>query len=210
MLVALISSFAIAGEKNYSHGWKASTPSLKLEKQFFSASEMYGVPDIENSYGAATLVRSRNAIRASVSTLVASAGIPYTVWIVVFNRPDQCDGACSEPDLLNPKVKGAVYFGAGAISVADGNGGGVLNVSFESIASRIPKGTFRLDDPLEPDSLFFDRGIKRNNGLHAEIHLVVDEHPLPNNGWVGDLTTTNLPGAGPALNHRFAVFKPVR
>jgi hypothetical protein len=54
-------------------------------------------------------------------------------------------------------------------------------------------------------------GIDRWNGFGVQVILVVDQHPPITPGgdsWIGDLTTTNPPGMGPAVNNASAVFAP--
>lgn len=51
-------------------------------------------------------------------------------------------------------------------------------------------------------------GVHRGNGFGAEIWLVVDLHLHPGaESWEPDLTTTNFPGMGSAVNHRIAIFR---
>lgn len=164
--------------------------------------------------GGAWLKRSRNHVDGRVMAQVEKAGYAYTVWWVIFNNPGACVDGCNGEDLGNPDVRGAVYYGNGAISSSDGMGGGVINIDVSTTAARIPVGTFRLDDVL-PEPVFFRRGLARGNGMRAEIHLVVDEHSGPakdgTQSWVPDLTTTDFPGI-PVLgasNHRAVVFPPI-
>lgn len=165
--------------------------------------------------GAAWLLRSNDTVKGRIMSQVAHPGLAYTVWWVVFNNPSACVDGCNGPDLGNPDVRGAVYFGGSAISSSDGAGGGVVNISLETNSRGIPDGVFRLDDVL-PEPVFYDRGLDPNNGLNAEIHLVIDEHTAPakdgSESWVADLMTTDFPGIPVlgAFNHRAAVFPPVR
>ena len=160
--------------------------------------------------GAAWLMRTADGIRGSIMAKTSSANQPYTLWIVVFNNPQACEGGCDGSDLGNAEVGGSVYNGGGAIVAASGalkqNGkpaeGGVVNIDFSIPAHPLPDGLFMLiGDP---------NGLYEGNGYDAEIHLVLDRHPTPAPGmsWIPDLTTTNFPGAGPATNDSFAVFVP--
>lgn len=162
--------------------------------------------------GAATVTRSRNGISGRVMTNVATAGDPYTLWVIVFNNP----GACAVPfecfgpvDTGTPEAieaTGAVAFnGNGAISSANGDGGGVVNIDFNVVAGNLPDDLF---------VLFGDEtGLERGNGFGSELLLVIDKHPRPsadaNGSWVADLTSTNLPFQGPAITHRVSVFRAV-
>jgi len=160
--------------------------------------------------GAATLVRTEDGISGRIMSNVSTAGDPYTLWVVVFNNPEECDGGCDGSDLGTAEVGGSVFNGTAAISAADGGlkkngkpaGGGVVNFDFSVPAHALPNGLFLLvGDPA---------GLHEGNGYGAEIHLVIDKHPSIPLGmsWLDDLTTTNFPGGGPATNDTVAVFLP--
>lgn len=140
--------------------------------------------------GAAWLIREKQKIRGRMMSKVPTAGVPQTLWIVVFNNPSACAGSpCMDTDIGNAAVGASVFNGSGAISAADGNGSGVFNVDFELPAGQLPDGLFVLvGDP---------KGLHRGRGFGAEVHLIIDEHPLPADSWISDLTTTHFPGAGP-------------
>lgn len=160
--------------------------------------------------GAAWLLRTKNHVRGRIMVVVPTYGVSHTLWVVVFNNPSACSDipnpGCDGTDLANPAVRGAVFNATGAISAADGLGNGLFNVDFEFNAGRLPDGLFVLLP--HPDGR---SGVSRGNGYKAEIHLVVDEHPFISQGpmsWIADLTETNFPGAGPAVNVAAAVFVP--
>lgn len=151
--------------------------------------------------GAAWLIRSKNGIQGRIMSNVSTYADPYTLWIVIFNEPSACDGPCDGTDLANPAVGGSVFNGTGAISAANGNGGGVFNVDFEIVAGNLPNDLFIL--------LGDAAGLHHNNGFGAEIHLVIDRHPsiaMGPDSWIVDLTQTNFPGEGPAVSEVAAVF----
>lgn len=153
--------------------------------------------------GAATLVRSKNGIRGRMMTNVPTAGDPYTLWVLVFNNPSKCAGVCGEGDIGNEDVQVSIFNGSGAISAANGLGGGVVNMDFEVVAGDLPTDQFVLFQT--------GNGLHRNNGFRVQIALVVDQHPpipLGSGSWLDDLTTTNNPGEGPATNNAIAVFLP--
>jgi len=160
--------------------------------------------------GAAWLIRTEDGISGRIMTNTSSAGDPYTLWIVVFNNPEACDGGCDGSDLGTAEVGGSVYNGSGAVANANGGlkrngkpaGGGAVNIDFNMPAHPLPDGLFLLfGDPA---------GLHAGNGFGAEVHLVIDKHPPigPGMSWIDDLTTTNFPGGGPATNDSFAVFVP--
>lgn len=177
----------------------------------YQTSNVLDVSGANKGYtGAAWLMRTGDGVRGRIMSQVSTAGDAYTLWVVVFNNPDACVDGCDGSDLANAEVGGSVFSGTGAISTPDGqlnangkpSGGGVINFDFEIPAHPLPSGLFLLVG--DPDGLY------AGNGYGAEIHLVVDKHPPIPAGmsWVDDLTSTNFPGAGPAVNDVVAVFLP--
>lgn len=184
-------------------------------------------PDDLSFTGAAWLVRSADRVEGRLMTKVDEAGTAYTVWVVIFNNPSACipgqtgelDFGCNGADLTDPNVDAAVYYGTGAISALSPPGG-VVNVDLTITDEGLPDGIFSLDEAINspvPPGTFPADGLAEGNGLCAEIHLVVDHHPLPSNkmgedSWVEDLTTTDFPvppAASPylgATNVRAAAF----
>lgn len=211
-LIAAGVMFTAVTESAVADHKKARAISAKvLEKRLtylprvYQKADVLGIPNFENQ-GAATLIRSRNGISGRMMTNVATAGDPYTLWVVVINNPRACATPfeCGLPDLENPATRTSAYNGSGAISAVNGNGGGVINLDFSTTAGPLPEGQF---------SLFGERpGLHRDRGFRAEIWLVVDIHPpiAPGESWLADLTTTNLDGQGPASNHRIAIFRAVK
>lgn len=162
--------------------------------------------------GAAWLIRSRNRIEGRIMTTVSTPGLPYTLWILLYNNPSKCAGAiCNPGDMLNPDVKGVVYNGSGAIaavsdavdSTGQPIGAGVVNIDFRLVAGKLPNDLFILWPDAENRT-----GLLRNHGFRAEVQLVVDKHPavVPGMSWIPDLTTTNFPGMGGAVGDRRARF----
>ena len=186
--------------------------------EFFGETMDGPLPPDPAMTGAAWLNRTETRIQGRVMTTVDKSGLPYTIWVVVFNNPDYCIDGCNGEDLGLPEVQGSVYYGNSAIS-AQSPPGGVINVDLALTDQGLADGRFRLDDALpEPIPIWVD-GITAGNGRCAEIHLVVDEHRTParrvqgDESWVADLTTTVFPGTGlpegiEASNHRVAVFPP--
>jgi hypothetical protein len=166
--------------------------------------------------GAAWLIRSENEIEGRIMTKVSTAGDPYTVWIILFNDPASClDMGCGEDDIVAGRGQASVFYGTSAISAPGGgldrngkpSGGGVVNLDFEIEGGDLPNDLFVLV-PGEIISVGGPPGLAEGNGFGVEVHLVVDRHPPVPAGmsWIPDLTTTNLPGFGPATNDRAAVF----
>ncbi len=152
-------------------------------------------------HGAAWLKRTRHGIKGRIMTNVDTAGDPYSVWFVIFNKSKYCaTSPCSADDLPpnggDPRINVAVYNATGAISASDGKGGGVINADFTAVAGKTPDGI-----------CCFGK-LARRNGLKAEVHIVVDKHPMAPDVvdpffWVTHLTTPS------GDLHRAAIFLPV-
>ena len=189
---------------------------LMLAATAFADHDKYQTADVIDAtnegrgfVGASWLIRTEDGFRGSIMANTTSDSDPYTLWVVVFNNPESCaTSPCTGNDLGNPNVGGSVFNGGGAIVPSNGAlkrngkpaGDGAVKIDFDVPAHPLPDGLFLLfGDPA---------GLYEGNGLGAEIHLVLDKHPMPMPGqsWVPDLTTTNFPGAGPATNDSFAIF----
>jgi hypothetical protein len=208
-MLPLVSTVAVAGG-NSKHERQRASNAEGLEWRMSFLPTVYQDTDVLNiptfqSEGAAWIKRSKNGVSGRIMSNVATAGDPYTVWIVTINNPGGCATpyACADADLFNPDTQSSAYYGSGAISASNGNGGGVVNIDVAVTTGKLPDDQF---------VLFGDKpGLHRNNGFGAEIWLVIDIHPNPTPGsWLDDLTTTNPPNpAGPAFNHRIAIFRSV-
>ena len=162
--------------------------------------------------GAASLVRSKNALSGRISTTLSAPGIPITVWYIVFNNPDQCSGPiftdpvtgamtrCDFDDVFagpggtpGGPADPAVINATGGISASDGIALGIINLEYGLIGGQGAGG------PNQP-CCFGE--LRKNNGHGAEVHLLVDEHHIFD-GWIADLFFPNPPAEG---NQRGVIF----
>ena len=137
--------------------------------------------------GAATLIRTNKGIAFKIYTSELEPGA-NTVWIVIFNKPQNCAGGpghCGPSDLNNPDVQASIVYGAGYIVGADGiaNFQGSLDKGSppDGISVNVPAGTAN--------------GLR--NTLKADIHLVVRQHGAVSDtgGAVTQLTTFESPAS---------------
>lgn len=172
------------------------------------------------SQGAASLIRSEDEIEGRIMVNVDNAGVPITVWFIIFNNPDACTGdvfvdpvtgsetSCSFDDVFagpggtpGGPAGPAVINASSAISAANGSlkkngkpaGGGVVSATYELEAGAGAGG------PNRP-CCFGE--LASGNGKGAEVHLLVDEH-LIFDDWITDLFFPNPPAEG---NQRGVVF----
>jgi hypothetical protein len=66
--------------------------------------------------GTSALVRTDNGVSFHVSTTGLEPGSVHTLWMVIFNEPENCtDPGCSNDDLSNPDATADVTYGAGTV-----------------------------------------------------------------------------------------------
>lgn len=125
---------------------------------------MFGDPPMMVQ-GATILVRdfAAKVMTATVTSAALEPHTAYSIWWVVFNRPQFCATPyeCAGADLGNPNVEGSVFWGGGLLADGDGYG----NTQIELRRGRTERELF---GPMRDD------GLQR---LHdAEIHLVLRTH----------------------------------
>lgn len=118
-----------------------------------------------------TLVRTDTGVTARVQTNSIPAGDAVTIWMVVFNNPDECLfptplGQCSDPDIENPAVVADVMYLTGNVV------GGAGKASFAG-HKQLGDNTGSIFFPLFPPGVQ-PAGMQNPRG--AEIHIVVHTH----------------------------------
>lgn len=173
--------------------------------------------------GTSSIVRTDSGISGNVRSSLANdeqdgGGLAVTLWIVVFNEPDECEDGCNGPDLFNPAVMGDVIYGAGNVV------GGSENVGLG----------YHLSEGDAAGSIIDIIGLPGNNGeawglidaRKAEIHYVVRSHgpkvpsemPAQIHSFNGGCVTNYGPpadgahqlqfGLGDCLDVQFAIYLP--
>lgn len=131
--------------------------------------------------GAGILTRSAHEVWATISTRELDPNAAYSVWWVVFNRPGNCtagsgpdpEAKCGGGDLGNADIVASVFYATGFVTGDDGT----AHLSTHLKGGSVPKGAdvvvgrggIELDNGVKP-------GLKRGNGLGAEIHMVIRTH----------------------------------
>ncbi len=186
-----------------------------------STSEIYAFADMEVVDGAtARLRRTFDAISTRTNTAELNHHDVTTMWWVIFNNPDECDGDCGDADLFDgPEgptgVQPSCVFADG--SLVGGNGHARFQDRLKVGESRNSCIDFFVDavDELEGE----DYGLQNPDG--AEIHLVVRSHGPLLPGMVREQRSTFAGGCEELLNpgeddleegecsdQQFAVFPP--
>lgn len=114
-----------------------------------------------------SLTRSRNAFLLAFLALALLAPAAHaagrealTLWWVVFNNPEACDGACDGTDLGNPAVEPSVLYSSGRVAARNGRATLVGSV-YEA------KRGYQDEIIAGPGLIDADK---------AEIHMVVRSH----------------------------------
>ena len=150
---------------------------------YYQARRVFSLATVTPVAGAATLTRTPKDISYKFYTSDLTPNEAHTIWVVIFNTPENCAGApgpCFDPsDLGNPAVQASIVAGSGYIVGPSGiaNFEGSLNKGTPptDIQVNVPEGTVN--------------GLKYP--LKAEIHLIVRRHgePKSDGGAVAQLTT---------------------
>jgi len=83
-------------------------------------SNIYTIADMK-LVGTSNLRRNNNGASFNLKTTLLNPGSAYTLWMVVFNNPEECgDDGCGGPDLGNAAVNGDVLFSAGSLAGSTG------------------------------------------------------------------------------------------
>lgn len=67
--------------------------------------------DLLDQIGTSTLTRTDDGLSYSVTASGLEPGTAVTLWLIIFNQPEHCEGDCFDPDLFNPDTQSDVTFG---------------------------------------------------------------------------------------------------
>lgn len=144
-------------------------------------------PVVPVEKASSTLTRNDNGVTIRVRTNSLGAREAITLWMVVFNQPEECTNPteislCSDPDLSNPDVVGDVMYVAGNVVGSSGkaNFAGHKSIGDNEGSIFVPL----LPAGVQPAGLQNPRG--------AEIHVIVHTH--------GEM----LPGFMPSMIQSFS------
>jgi hypothetical protein len=150
--------------------------------QIMQLNPAMGSPVMDSATGTVRLNRTRNELWGSVHVIDLNANSAFTIWAVIFNRPEACTTNpagpvhCSAADLMPvPNPARASAFNVGAfVTGLDGT----ANVNVHIPSGAPPDGAFVLwgigglnDNGVSP-------GLHAGNGFGAEVHLVIRAHGM--------------------------------
>ena len=161
------------------------------------SSDVYAIvlpsgPDVIVYGATATINRNKNGVTVNVKTSGLTPGDAYTLWVVAFNEPGECDDGCNGPD-LGP-AKGDVMYGTGHVVGGNGKANFSAHISVGDVGD-------------------FETGII--DPLTAEIHIVVRTHGEAIPGMIDEQIHTFLGGGctfqsetDACVDEQFAIFPP--
>lgn len=122
------------------------------------------IPIVPGIGGTSTLLRNENGVSFTVKPTGLTKGHVYTLWMAVFNNPENCVAGCDIADLFNPAVAADLMYSAGTLVGASGKAtlAGHRNENDDSGSIVAPFLG------LSPNGLLDAR--------KAEIHFVVHSH----------------------------------
>ena len=140
-----------------------------------STADVYSPMTSEVS-GSSTLYRTDDTITATLEATDLIAGHAYTLWVLVFNQPENCGAApCALSDLKNVPAKAEMLSGSGLVADANGKGIFSCNIMENDGTSSIND---RLGMPIDVGGIW--------NAQTAEVHLIVRSHGPAISGQVID------------------------
>jgi hypothetical protein len=106
------------------------------------------------------IVRNNNGVTVTVNTSGLVPGSAVTIWLVIFNNPEECFEGCNIDDLGNPDVEADVIYGAGHVVGPNGTA---------NFAAHLNEGD-------TGGSLFPQPSPGLIDAETAEIHIIVRSH----------------------------------
>ena len=174
-------------------------PAAHAAKPVLQAAEFHDFHNGDAWPGAAILVRDKHGANGQLALSGLDASAPYTVWWVVFNHPEHCQGGaghCAEADLASPAVEASIFFATGFIASASGT----ANVAAGLTAGSVPEGA----------EVFFGPGLLNGNGFRAEIHMLLRTHRKVETGRVATQISRYEDQCADCSEQLAAVFAPVQ
>ena len=94
--------------------YRAENAAMKSESNVYTFATMEKV-------GSSNLTLRNNGVSFSIKSTQLIPGNAYTLWMAVFNNPEECgNDGCGAADLGNPDVQGDVLYSAGSLSGGTG------------------------------------------------------------------------------------------
>ncbi len=151
-----------------------------------TVADMLDIVTSEPVAGASILTRALNWVTVSAHTTGLDADAAYTIWWVIFNRPQHCVDGCGMDDFANASVRASVLWATGFVTAEDGTA---------NVGTTLPRGQ-------APGQVLFGPGLLYPSS--AEIHIVVRSHGLAFPGEVDQQISNFMGFCNPACVDRQA------
>jgi len=125
-------------------------------------------PILGETVGKSILIRGKRGVWAKYRSNKLTPGYIYTLWWVIWNRPENCatPGQCIDTDFANPDVEVELLYASGRYIGRNGK---------TTLYARL-----RVDDDSESVNNLFGLppagGLQKGNTFPAEVHLVLRSH----------------------------------
>jgi len=139
----------------------------------------------QNEVGMSRITRLTDEITVSVETGGLEPETAVTLWLLVFNQPENCSGPCGEDDLFNSSIESDVLYLDGALVGSSGEA--------RFVGRRQAGNTDYSIAPALGQAAF---GLRDVDG--AELQLVVRSHGPLVDGLEAEMTQTFNGGCGGA------------
>jgi hypothetical protein len=142
-----------------------------------STSPIMTFPALEPHDGESKLIRTKNGVNFRFATNGLEPGHAYTLWIVIWNAPENCVDGCDGFDLFNPAALPDMLYGAGHVVGGSGQAtfSGRIQVGDASRSVQAPLG-------LAANGLMYPSD--------AEIHFIVKDHGEVSPAFMPDMIHT--------------------
>jgi len=171
-------------------------------KYFVISREEAFNPILNEVSGKSTLIRGRRGIWARYKAKKLIPGHAYTLWWVIWNKPENCTtpNQCNDGDFPNAaNVEVELLYASGAVAKRNGK------VTFYS---RLRAG----NDSGSVNDLFglpFFGGLQKGNTFGSEVHLVIRSHGPAIPGLVNEQIGGYLGGCPQSFPYGFAPFTEI-
>ncbi|MEM7023627.1 MAG: hypothetical protein AAF637_13700 [Pseudomonadota bacterium] len=153
-----------------------------------SSSPMQLSSDRSEVDGTSTLIRSRDGASFTLDTRHLRKNAPYTIWWVVFNKPQACEEpyACGAVDLDNPAVETGLFWATGRLADRHGQATFAAEIDVGELPTEEgqlphPVAVNPLTDPKRAEIHLVVRGHGRKRGAHLEAQLTTLNGGCPPN-----------------------------
>ncbi len=139
----------------------------------------------QDEVGTSKLVRTDNGVSFRLSTTGLEPGTVHTLWMVIFNEPENCSDGCGDDDLFNLDATPDLAYGAGSVIGESGRATFAGDRNEGDNTGSIMQEWLGLPEPGLVDA------------RKAEIHFVVHSHGPKIPGLVNEMLHTFNAGCGP-------------